>query len=115
MTDLIERLQKATGPDRELDYEIAVLVRGQRFPINDNIPAYTGNIDEARQLLVGLPMPGFTVQWVYMGMGNWTGRAAVGIHGNEHWSEAENPAIALSIAALRAREEHDRATIPVVE
>jgi hypothetical protein len=46
MQDLIERLEKATGPDRELDSDIASLV----YPNGEGAMRYTSSIDAARSI-----------------------------------------------------------------
>jgi hypothetical protein len=52
MNELIERLEKATGPDRDLDYDIANHIS---LDADTDAPPYTGSIDAALTLLP----PGF--------------------------------------------------------
>lgn len=52
MKDLIERLEKATGPDRGLDAEIHWLVTGGiGVGMTGTAPAYTGSLDVAMTLV----------------------------------------------------------------
>jgi hypothetical protein len=123
--DLIERLSAATGPDRELDAEIWLAVTpgatrekwsyvheatGRTCHIDETrlpsralitVPAYTASLDAAMALIPT----------------NWTGCIdGIGSHGviarfgpptdeaTEYSGEHKHPAIALTIAALRARQ-----------
>jgi hypothetical protein len=121
MDELIERLEKATGPDRELDGAIALSLgwtfqkmKGDSKPyyrkpgettyyMRSEVPAYTASIDAALTLGVGQ----WKLRWQYHGMGNWVAAAEVTRSDNfERWYDSDyqdSPAIALCIAALRAR------------
>jgi hypothetical protein len=106
MQDLIERLEKATGPDREIDHEIDALVgEAEDFPANE--PRYTASIDAALTLVP----EGLTVDMRRCDDGA-TAYATVRASdmtpddpGDELFVEASMPtlAIALCIAALKAR------------
>lgn len=119
MLELIERLEKATGPDREVDFQLALLVDWRiasdltfrewvrDYPHlsrkSDEWPYYTSSIDaaltlkpdgafwacapsyELREHRIYKPYDGGTLQWP-----EWKG-------------EHKHDAIALCIAALRAR------------
>jgi hypothetical protein len=93
MKDLIEKLEKATGPDRGLEYEMfAKLVE----PILDHDPPYyTASIDDALTLVPE------GAQWVVMSKGK-TGSPPSAVVGARHDNGATS-AIALCIAALKAR------------
>lgn len=100
MTDLIERLEKATGPDREIDHDIRKTVEGWHENTRlTQVPLYTTSIDAALTLvpegvhwqLRTSEVPGwFTSCWGDFGV---------------TWAQysAASPAIALCIAALKAR------------
>ena len=116
MSDLIERLESAPEGSRELDEDIAqeLYPRLHRKGVGDfeawyiddmltSIEHYTTSIDAALTLVAGLTMPGYTVIWVYGGMGNWIAAAAVGSHGDKYVTHATTPALALCAAALKAR------------
>lgn len=143
--DLIERLEKATGPDRDLDAEIlralvpdvkiALYCVGDEEPIcfggepfvcnRGEVPAYTEDVNAAVALVpegfgwnVGMPLPKFMQRY-------WAGvfrektkeeRDSGDIHAGcfyQHGPKrgptlkaeeyASTPAIALCIAALKAR------------
>lgn len=94
MSDLIERLERATGPSAELDARIWCELNGSdyiaphtwegqsgKLYVHDyTVPAYTASIDAALTLCPG-------------------GFASVGGHS----ANGATPALALCIAALRAR------------
>lgn len=93
MRDLIARLEAATGPDRELDAEIADAVEFD--PTCLHSPAYTASIDAAMTLV-----PPDTGIWGVAKLGDqYTAHAGNPDH------EGATPALALCIAALRARME----------
>lgn len=114
MTSLIERLEAATGPDRELDAEIAILAgglpHGEHFPRPDGsivsyLPDkpkhitrskhYTASLDDALTLVPeGWD---WTLDRVNDGL---TISARCGTHDQFFGA---TPAIALTIAALKAR------------
>lgn len=113
MRDLIERLEKASGPDRELDWRIAEKFDiPERWPTSalwppfmpkskydKSIPSFTASIDAA-VALVERVLPGWN--WWLGGIG----RAAVDRKDPHSRFEAINasPAIALCLALLRAKE-----------
>lgn len=130
---LIERLEKATGPDRELDGDIAVAVHGgeivwrtypnavEQYPARKYastnhvggfgftpVDPYTASLDAALTLVPGNRESG-TLYRVQLECNDpdsyWEAR--VRRHARD-WSESGlcvNGAIALSIAALKARKE----------
>lgn len=110
---LAERVEAATGPDRELDAEICraagwEVVRdrhdGKDYyePVAgyswQPVPAYTSSLDAAMQLV-----PEDRPKWAVTGRNS----ATVGMNGGEvghiEWVFAATPALALCAAALRAR------------
>ena len=109
MTDiaaLIERLEKAGGPSRDIDAEIHCRVVDTRYTLygalNDGCPFYTGSIDCALTLLpdghyITLQEGTFGAAW----------SAFIGKHGSlkpvYQTQGIRTPAIALCIACLRAR------------
>lgn len=115
MKELIERLEKATGPDRSIDLDIERDVRGA-VPLHwrvgeggvilsgfddvgDSIPAYTASLDAALTLVPG------DMDWL-VGKSDSCPTASVQYpHFHPAWALASTPAIALCIAALRAREQ----------
>lgn len=114
-SELIERLEKATGPDRELDRDIARALGGKyptqdgkgdyiEWAVNDGwkkLRAFTASIDAA------LTLVGPDQSWVVHGP--WTnGRycAGVALTIGGAWDDDQagaTAAIALCIAALKAR------------
>lgn len=98
MQDLIERLEKATGPDRTLDRSIiGVLVDAgevESHPLLVDVPPYTASLDAALTLV--MPGHGWSLQ------GNTDVFYAV-VYGQYNKPAAPTPALALCIAALRAR------------
>lgn len=118
MNDLIARLEKATGADRELDEKIALLagwktaangevwVSPTAFPARE-LPHFTSSIDVALTLVpegVGLKLERY---WLSSGEAWSAVLSTGGIPSNparQFVSEdAKTPAIALCIAALKAR------------
>ena len=108
LSDLIARLEKATGPDRELDADIALQFDWTECP-GDNwigpqgeiaVPAYTSSIDAAMTLVPKGMEKDFTDLYG-------VARASVGINANPGpfygTHEGGSLAIALCIAALKAR------------
>lgn len=117
MKDLIERLEKLTGPDRELDRDIWLAITpgaawktthitghasGREWDVDEarvnggrlvGIPAYTASVDSALTLIPD--GKGWNVQ------GN-TSIFYATVAGHDNMS-SPTPAIALVIAALRAR------------
>ena len=106
MKELIERLEKATGPDRELDeaVERAIFDEGKEWR-SAHLPYFTASLDAALTLVP----EGY--RWL---VGNaWKDKhgscpamatvALAGDYGTRPTSAA-TPAIALCIAALKARE-----------
>ncbi len=142
MKDLIARLEKAEGPDRELDGEIAVAIGVDLpEPMGDappylktptmadgcaagtywlvqrsgmslrTAPAYTASIDAALTLVPdalckepswwGVQRGGLTYFHAWVGSG--MERYDTNNNFTEHWAQANTPALALCIAALKAR------------
>lgn len=106
--DLIERLKKATGPDRQLDWEIHCRDGVEDVGMYGAHPAYTASVDAALGIMPEL---------VYLEIETGTQRASapswewpmvmVGsqVTGNLFWDgQAKNLPITLCIAALKARE-----------
>jgi hypothetical protein len=131
MKDLIERLEKATGPDRELDGDLFARLMGWddgKTPATTlkyaklEASSYTGSIDAALRLVPaggrllelgqwddnGKPAGWFAqvTRWIKTSDDTWTDQ--VFAHGIEEDGVmpklAPNGAIALCIAALKARE-----------
>lgn len=108
MTDLITRLQAAEGPSRELDTEICEAI-GFVLGQLGHAPPFTTSIDAALTLVPeGWHWAIYTEKGICGGKG-----ARVNVGGPERtrrgWSKdlhevyAATPALALCIAALRAR------------
>lgn len=111
---LVERIEEATGPDRELDIAIARLVfnvAADMHPLRDWVKAFTASIDAAMTLvpegwrfMVGQREFPHARAYVengkpsFVGMGNRRNPERL-------WFEttAATPALALCAAALRAR------------
>ena len=109
MQELIERLEKATGPDRVLDGHIRQLVEPRPPGIlpETPCPGYTSSIDAALTLV-----PKDAVWHVMTDYGDLNrakvgpaGRPSASIYNGDyfHEADAETPALALCIAALMAR------------
>jgi hypothetical protein len=127
MRDIIERLEKATGADREIDREIAVQALGWSPPRNAGVcgpnyvksgdfmwhdregcargfepPAFTASIDAAMTLVPEGCV--WTLSKTFV-------NAGCNIYAKGPWREvsrcphAPTPALALCIAALKAREQ----------
>jgi len=94
MTSIIERLEGLTGPCRKTDNLIGVAVGNTNLDWGMSHPAYTASIDQALSLFpVGS-------DWeISAGPSD----AAALILDSEHRGEGPNPAIAMCIAALKAR------------
>lgn len=97
LQELIARLEKATGPDRELDEAIRFELQTQNTS-QWNGPFYTSSIDAALTLLPR--------GWDYIltaGSGEYA-NASIGPANkvSEVYGEAPTPALAFSIAALKA-------------
>lgn len=113
MTDLIARLEAASGPDCALDADIALTQGWSEFP-GDNwigpnaeicVPAFTSSIDAALTLAPeGANAYGFEVDPA-LGVDAFFSRNNVA---SGHWFVSANgaptPALAICIAALKARE-----------
>ena len=121
MSDLIERLEAATGPCRELDAAILTQVMGYRDVYGDGtvfdrgndgywyvgehsapqLPAPTASIDAALTLvpaeLANHSLLSISPMSLDMGGRNW--KCQVG----KHRASAPTPALAIVIAALRAK------------
>lgn len=107
MSDLIERLQKAVGPDRELDISIYNFLNGtdlKEDPWQDgSIPGYTASVNAALTLRPDdANCYGFD-----LGPNEVMGYVSRNNVASGHWVKegyhATSPAIALCIAALKAR------------
>lgn len=102
LDELIQRLEKATGPDRELDIAIASAWKQHhsgRWSIV-NAPYFTSSIDAALTLVP----EGWFMEALHQQPRGWL--CYVGSRSNSlarMESEADTAAIALCIAALRAR------------
>lgn len=129
---LLNRLEAADGPDRELDAEIAMAFKGCRPPMK-TIGRYTASLDAALAL-AGEVLPGWAVKidgpkWTYLDHSKWTAmlkepRGEPEFHqgsmvplyphrtiiGETH----KSPAIAMILALLRAtsQEAGDAPTTP---
>ena len=90
MQDLIERLQKAAAPDRELDRSIHIAVDG-----NTVVPTYTESIDAALKLVLE---PGWQ-----LGTAD-DGRTYYAFVGRNEYEHGATLAISLCLAALKARQ-----------
>lgn len=118
---LAERCEKATGPDRALDYDIAHIVTRAHMATG-LAPAYTGSIDAAMTLVP----EGWLLSELYernaVGEANWRWRATLwqsaavrpigqdaptvsGIARKAHGAKCA-PALALCAAALRSQDAH---------
>lgn len=116
VSDLIERVERATGADRELDAELAWALLDQDWSSGPEravseplsrillLPAYTGSVDDALALIERV-RPG----WDYRVERNgslhsaavWKSGTYIGGYGAE---DAPTPALALCLALLRAME-----------
>ena len=113
MTNLSERVMSLSGPDREVDWQIAESLGWTRRQVgqvmayyapNDAImkagpPKWTASIDAAMTLV--------PEGWGFK-LRRWAaGRACAGVYppeGADDWREAATPVLALCAAALLARE-----------
>ena len=97
LADLIARLEKATGPDRRLDFSIAQAVEnaGPMEWRANGFPYYTSSLDAALTLV-----PDCT-PWAAGEDEDGTGCADIPRH--RVLVHAATPALALCIAALKAR------------
>jgi hypothetical protein len=127
LTDLIARVEKASGPDRELDADIDVALFGgetvwkqanyimEQYPVsrrpsrghvggfaNEAIPLYTQSLD-AVEALVERELPNHDWQ-VFRTVGaGWYAIIDKG-HAEQHGRSEANAAIALLLALLKAME-----------
>lgn len=126
MKDLIERLEKAEGPDRELDYAIEAVMHpwlaegSYRRLAGDNgwhspTPPIKGGdkIASARDFTASLDAALTLVpegRWWVLNSGVQSGAARAQVDAGTAWQSYEahgaTPAIATCIAALRARMAH---------
>lgn len=121
--NLIDRLRKATGPDREIDKELFVLQFGrpprqstfEQYEPSEKVPRYTEIFNDALTLLPELneKLRPITIAFAISESGkkhaawieNWAwGKITSGQNG------VATPAIALTIAALEAREGMEKVT-----
>jgi hypothetical protein len=114
MKDLIERLEKATGPDADLDAAIFEAVNGVSAYRNTHgfsggtvrkrmqgLPAYTDSLDAALSLVPEMYEGSLDIRNPAVGQFGaklWTFKG-----GGDVWGKGINQAIALCIAALKAR------------
>ena len=106
--DLRDLLEKAEGPDRKLDERIAAAV-GAHGPRED-APPYTASLDAALTLIPngwycdlhnGSPMPPPSYVWLWRrGFGGAQNKRATD---SRVYGSAATPALAICIAALKAR------------
>lgn len=111
MDELLARLEKAEGPDRELDWEIELTRGTAGTPGGHELPRYTGSLDAALTLVPEHHR--FLIdKRPYADEGRPDGyRCQVYKQGYPYRSDgsdtptawASSPALALCIAALRAR------------
>ena len=101
MTDLIARLEAAEGPDPRLDREIAVIQGGYK---EVGWPAYTTSMDAALTLVP----EGHTYSFIHR-IGEYPEASVAAQPDAGFWSAvvatAATPALALCIAALKARDD----------
>lgn len=103
LPELIAALEAATEPSREIDNEVDILAyemgwRAERIMIPDTTPLYTASLDAALSL-----MPD-GAEWFRERGAN--GSMSMVVDGPSRWAEAgqgATPALALCIAALKAR------------
>lgn len=99
--DLIEKLEKATGPDRKLDSAIVDFLVGMPRTAIGGDARYTSSIDAALTLV-----PEGARVWLELNTADFKPHGAwVGgdYSHRKNYSRTATPAIALCIAALRAR------------
>lgn len=101
MNDLITRLERAEGPDRELDWAIHIRDGLLGVGMYGDHPRYTASIDAALTLVP----EGW--KWAV------TSRNSACCHEQHvaplNWAYAPTPALALCIAALRAQQKDTNA------
>lgn len=117
MKDLIEKLEKATGPDREIDASIALVAgfkeinhRVYRHPDGTYFgaaPYFTKSIDDARRLI----LPGHSFGGLaQVSPNDWLMMIFSRIDSRARWEgEAPTAELAICIAALKARLTADHA------
>lgn len=125
---LIERVEKATGPDRCIDAGVFAALHPElrRLPREPNAfigpdewiktpPFYTASLDAAVSLVPTKPVPNLRPgQWWWM-LEVWPDEVKASVHYEngdsgiiEESATAATPALALVAAALRARMESER-------
>lgn len=101
LLELAERVEKASGPDREVDCRIFAHLSGLNFETAANVvsdfsqwqsPAYTSSLDAAMSLVPE------EHDWDL----NWRASGFVAARVGVHVVRAATPALALTAAALRA-------------
>lgn len=121
LRDLLERVERATGPDRELDAAICRLTGytseqpdgswldtfkgGYRHTLNP--PALTASVD-ADLALIGAVLPGWRIELLFVD-GAWVGRLGPDDLSKAFWSKMLSPALALCAALLAAMIEQEGA------
>lgn len=106
MTSLIERLEKATGPDRDLDCDIdSEWLQDRSDGLEAEFspfPAYTASLDAAIALVEHV-LPGWGYDFVKPAKeGPGRPRATVFLGDNLFAGEAPTPPLALLLALMRA-------------
>lgn len=107
LRDLLERVERATGPDRQIDRAIWYAIVQDNPPAGENDPThaalYTASVDAALAL-IGRVLPGFGPVLWQTAEGNWS------CHDHFAWSVPETrptPALALCAALLAAKIEQE--------
>lgn len=104
-SDLIARLEALSGPDRETDCHIWASLQGIPFDLGRQVvgnfsewvaPHYTASIDSA-MTLVNTPF------WMIRNSMDGPVATIIDTSGREYEGNGDNAAIAMCIAALRAR------------
>lgn len=102
-SEIIERLEKATGPDRNLDAMIHWLMKdGVGVGATQDAPAYTGSLDAAMTLVPEGCEVDLQTRRRYAAIADWRGRDYGLPLGTS--IDAATPILALCIAALKAGE-----------
>jgi hypothetical protein len=133
MLDLIERLEKATGPDRDLDLAIFIAITGKVWVPSHNLASENVLEDLSEDVLIRMEREGefreverllrytaslnaaltLAPEGLVANFGNDVGpcwaavwRDTAGYDGYPHQAQAPSMPLALCIAALRARAAH---------
>lgn len=100
---IAERCEKATGPDRALDYDIAHFVTSAHLANHGKAPAYTASLDAALTLVPDSLFPGVSQSVFHCDWHSWMGDEDGDGPLTRGEANAATPALALCAAALRAR------------